>query len=227
MFQSVLNLSISMKKIAGKMSHLKTLKSMKLSNIFLSILSIFLFSCDPVAKYNASLTLDADTMDQALEIIIKYAAPLPKKATYETRFKEDFNEYYQDQKSKHSFDYYYFDQNTKRYYFSISRVAPSLYEKKVAVSGYYILSDSGELSDYEEVYRTWKMSPDELLKKNSKLFLTLVKGGDLSPYYIENNDEEWIEFPDAKVAYDKVNRKWELRSFIDGQTREAGTLIRP
>lgn len=190
-------------------------------------ITLLAFSCQNNKAYQVDNQLSVEEQLNFKNAIIRYVAPVPKKATYETRFEERFDDFYEDQVEKHQFDFYFYDEKSGRQYFSLSRVAPSLYEKKVAVTGYVVLDDKNDILDYEEIYRTWKMKPEELSKKNLVLFETLVTGGDLSPYYIENNEEEWIEFPDAKVAYDKVNRKWELRNFIEGEERASNTIIRP
>jgi hypothetical protein len=79
----------------------------------------------------------------------------------------------------------------------------------VAVAGRLKFDDNDSLIHYEEIYRTWKMLPDELEKKNDLLFSMLLKGEDLSPYYNHNSgDEEWIEFPDKNIHFDTNLRKW-------------------
>jgi hypothetical protein len=110
---------------------------------------------------------------------------------------------------KHELVYLVPDYNDGYTYFCLFRIAPSLVVKKVALAGRLKLSSNGSIEYYEEIYRTWKMLPDELEKKNDLLFSMLLKGEDLSPYYNHNSgDEEWIEFPDKNIHFDTNLRKW-------------------
>jgi hypothetical protein len=70
----------------------------------------------------------------------------------------------------------------------------------------------GEISEYEEIYRTWKMGQEDLAKKTATYFDHMVKGKDLSPFYTENiGNTENIEFPDAQTSFNKESRQWEFR----------------
>jgi hypothetical protein len=95
--------------------------------------------------------------------------------------------------------------------FLVSRPAPSLVNKRVATGGKLVL-ESDKIAEYEEVFRTWKMVPDTLAKREMFLFDKFVKGESLTPYETRNsNGVEYIEFPDDLNYYDKATRQWKLK----------------
>jgi len=97
----------------------------------------------------------------------------------------------------------------ERNYFLISRRAPSLYDRRVATGGYVVFAEDGKGEDYEEVFRTWKMDPDTLVRRGLLLFDKMVDGEDLRPYETRNSgNTDFIEFPDAQTWYDKKSRSW-------------------
>jgi hypothetical protein len=109
----------------------------------------------------------------------------------------------------------YYNKNGDEY-FLVSRIAPSLKVKKVAVGVKMKRDDQGNLLDYEEVFRTWKFEIPEMQQKGLMLFDKMVRGEDLSAYYPQNSgEEEYIEFPDERVFYDVNERRW----------RTAGSMV--
>ena len=150
-----------------------------------------------------------EQQDSFIYTFIRHAGKLHKKANDSSKFTNFFDEYYLALASKHELLYLAPDFKDGYTYFCLSRIAPSLTVKKVAVAGRLKFDDNDSLIHYEEIYRTWKMLPDELEKKNDLLFSMLLKGEDLSPYYNHNSgDEEWIEFPDKNIHFDTNLRKW-------------------
>jgi hypothetical protein len=174
---------------------------------------VFLTASCENEKYPYSAAATFDSLQQ-LELkyeIIRFIEHTPKKATYETKFDSTFDDYYLDKAINLEFDLYYFDSLNNRNYFSMSRIAPSLYVKKVATGGYWVRDEQDSIAEYVEVYRTWKMLPEELEKKGSLLFQKMISGEDISKYYPQNSKDEWIEFPVDKVHYVPEKRKWELK----------------
>ena len=106
----------------------------------------------------------------------------------------------------------YFEKGGYRY-FLISRRAPSIHDKRVATGGKLKLDASGNVVEYEEVFRTWKMLEPDLIKKGILLFDKMVKGQSLERYLTKHSwPEEYIEFPDETVYFDKASRKWTTRT---------------
>lgn len=145
-----------------------------------------------------------------LQSIIHYMGKAPENVSLAERFDTRHDEYYLDIASRHKFEHYYIDENAIHYYL-ISRPAPSLYEKRVAIGGKLKLNEQHELVEYEEIFRTWKMKDEDLKVKGLLLFDWMVNQKDLSPYYRANSSEEYIEFPDEHNYYDKTDRAWKVK----------------
>lgn len=141
--------------------------------------------------------------------IIRYIGKLPKKGNHSNKFEEQFDAYYEELASRHELVYYYPDKNSDTVYFLFTRIAPSLYLKKVAVAGKIILNEKNEVAYFEETFRTYKMEEDILLEKSAEMFTNLIKKQELKKYHFENtNPEEYIEFPDKYTFYDSQKREW-------------------
>lgn len=182
-----------------------------MKNSLLLITLIFLTSCagDNYSKYKSDRILDADQKHLIVYDIIRYAGPLAPRATHESKFNIEFDGDYWKIAREHSLDWLHIDKTDGNVYFGISRIAPSLHRKKVTIAGKFKRDESGEITYYEEVFRTWRMVEDELEKKSGYLFAAMVAGKDLTPYYPENSgDEEYIEFPNQTTFYDVANRRW-------------------
>lgn len=171
-------------------------------------------ACQSKDPYSPDTYLSKQEQQQLLLSTVRYFGHLPKRATHENKFDDVFDEYY----SKLVADYTletYFPLDGFEYYM-VSRIAPSLKQKKVALAIRVKRDADGNIDFYEEVFRTWKFELPEMLEKSKMLFDLLVTGGDLSPYYPQNSGiEEYIEFPDGRTYYDTENRMWKVYSSID------------
>ncbi len=180
--------------------------------VFTAILfsTLLVLSCT-----SEKMDYDADKQFKAQEIafiknnLIRYIGRLPNKGSHKTKFDTSFNNYYTKLAEEHDLKLYRHDKNTGRSYFFITRLAPSLQEKFVGIGGWYREDESGKIEEMEEVFRTWKMPMDDLMKKAEFLFPLMLKQEDLSPYYTFNlNNDFIIEFPDKDTYYDKNQRRW-------------------
>lgn len=154
--------------------------------------------------------LSPQEKDKFMTSIIRYVAKLPENVSEEQKFDSSYNAHYQQKVSEARLEQYYRDGNTS--YFLVSQIAPSLTVKRHATGGKVTFNDNGAIIDYEEVFRTWKMVPDTLVKRSYMLFDKMVKGEDLKRYETRyTNGVEFIEFPDDRTYYDKPTRKWALR----------------
>jgi hypothetical protein len=177
---------------------------------FYTILLLFAFiGCtQSTIDYKVHQSWSDSTKEEWINRFIRYLAKPPGKGNQLDRMHSFYDEYYQDQLSKHRLDLYFHDSITDTYYFLISRIAPSLYEKRVA-TGIIVTFSQNDITYYHEVFRTWKMSEEELEKKGYFLFDLMVKGSDLTPYYPQHSGkDEYIEFPDENTYYDTINRIW-------------------
>lgn len=167
-------------------------------------------ACSTKNNYQVSAHLTPQEQDEMMWKIIRYIGRAPEGLTFEERFYAPYDSVYQEQAKLHKFDAYYKKGDT--HYFLVSRRAPSLVEKRVATGGRFVLNSDNKLIEYEEVFRTWKLVPDTLAKRELVLFDKFVRGESLEPYKTKNsNGIEYIEFPDDNTYFDKATRQWKTK----------------
>jgi len=144
--------------------------------------------------------------------IIRYSDKLAKKATNETKFDVQFDSIYHLKAKSADLYHYYLNKNSNEIYFAIARIAPSLKVKRVVTAGKLTKDKNGNITYYEEAFRTWKMEIPELKSKTKLLFENYIEGNDLSKFYTKNSKGEFfIEFPDDINYYDTDLRKWDIK----------------
>lgn len=140
--------------------------------------------------------------------IVRYIGKLPGNANYDSRFDSSFNEYYSELSDQHKIEFYHINDKQVQY-FLLSRVAPSLSEKYVAIGGKLKRDQAGNIEHFEEVFRTWKLPYDEMKTTSEILMRKMIKEEDLSAYYTENQKNKYfIEFPDKDVHYNVELKRW-------------------
>ncbi len=145
-----------------------------------------------------------------MQQVIRYIARSPEGIAPEQRTERRFDDHYAEQRRLHRLDAYYVD--GAAHYFLVSRVAPSLTEKRVAIGGRLERDETGTITYYEEVFRTWKMEPDTLSKRSLFLFDRMVRGEDLTGFYSsKTGNTDYIEFPDDRTFFDTRQRIWRTR----------------
>ena len=175
--------------------------------IFLCLLVI---SCRLGKDYNPAVHLSPAEQEEIMDKVLRYMAKPPDGISTEERFYRGYDEHYAEQRRIHRLDAYYIDGKT--HYFLFSRVAPSLKEKRIAIGGKLELDDQRSLSYYEEVFRTWRLEPDTLVKRSVFLFDKMVREEDLQPYYSSRSgNTDYIEFPDDRTFFDTEKRIWRSR----------------
>lgn len=150
---------------------------------------------------------DAETGKVLLEPIIRYVARMPDKADQVTRFDTIYNEHYHKQMAQHRVDRFHEVSDRGDRWLLVSRIAPSLQVKRVSTGIHYRM-EGDSLVFYREVFRTWKLPEEELLPRADSLFVFMVAGKDLSPWYAAQKGDQYIEFPDAHTWFDTTARRW-------------------
>jgi hypothetical protein len=182
----------------------------------LSFLSLFiLISCNTennkterIIIENQIEQLSENQIDDFKSKLIRHIGKLPTEISQESKFNAYFDEHYEKEKQRYDLEKYYKTENNK-IYFLFTRIAPSIKLKRVALGGYVSFDEDGNITDLEEVFRTWKKEPKDLQPVADMLFEKMIYGEDLTPYYPENSgEEEVIEFPNAEVYYDKNKKTW-------------------
>jgi hypothetical protein len=179
--------------------------------IFIVLFSVFVFGCT-----TEKLDIDPTNYFDTAQLggfkykVIRYAGDLPRNGNHDNKFDSSYNDHYKKLSAAHQLRFYYEDAKSGYRYFLLTRIAPSLTEKYVAVGGKLKMS-ADSLTSYEEVFRTWKMPEEEQLKTAEMLFRKMLKGEDLSKYYPENSGEAYIiEFPSKRYYFDTTKRRWLL-----------------
>ena len=145
-----------------------------------------------------------------MQEIIRYVARSPEGIRPEQRFEQRFDEHYEEQRRLHRLDACYTDGEVQ--FFLVSRKAPSLTEKRVAIGGLVERDEKGALVYYEGVFRTWKMEPDTLAIRGLFLFDRMVRKEDLTRFYSsKTGNTDYIEFPDDKTYFDTHQRIWRTK----------------
>ena len=180
---------------------------MKVTSYLLVAFLIVAFSCQKADKYDPAKQLSEAEQANILLSTVRYLGHLPKKGSHDTKFEDRFDVYYSQLAKDFTLDAYY--QQDGYEYFLASRIAPSLKVKKVA-TGVKMKRDAiGQITYYEEVFRTWKFEEAELQQKSIMLFDKMVNGESLTAYLPQHSGtEEYIEFPNETVSYDLQNRVW-------------------
>lgn len=149
----------------------------------------------------------AEVESMLLDKVIRYLGSLPDKADVQNRFSEEHDDHYAKEKTRYRIDRYFESDQSGDIYFLASRIAPSIYEKRVNY-GVHMRMTGDSVTFYHEVFRTWKHSEDVLNPRADSLFAMMVNGNDLRPYYADQKGDQYIEFPDANTYYDTISRRW-------------------
>lgn len=186
---------------------------MMIKRVFSTLLVLLaLVSCKEEKNINPATQLQPKEQENFKYAVSRYVIKAPKKVTLNTRFTEVNDAHYKEEAQKSDLLYYYKDDESNTVYFAITKIAPSLKLKKNATVGKLKYDDKGEISEYEEGFRTWKMEEPELKKKTEMLFKKYIDGDDVSEYYTKNSKGElYIEFPDDMNYYDKPSRSWKTK----------------
>lgn len=138
-----------------------------------------------------------------LQQIVLKTAKKPESA----RDEEEVKAHYEAQLQ--TYQWHFVHQKNNRFYYFVSRPAPSLYGKRAGLAGVFESTDGMTIQGFKEVFNTFKMKPEDLLKKGGLLFEKMVNNESLEEYLPgKKENEEWIEFPDALNRYDSTQQKW-------------------
>jgi hypothetical protein len=170
-----------------------------------------LVCCSQKDSFSPDEQLTLKEKEAFINSIIRYTTKPPRKIGDEERFNPAYDQYYSTQAQLAKLEFY--TTRNGYQYFVLSQPAPSITVKRHATGGRSKYGSDGKLEDYEEIFRTWKMTPDTLVKRSRILFEKMVNGEKLEPFYPQNSKgTEYIEFPDERTYYDKQKRKWAVRN---------------
>lgn len=188
--------------------------NMRTINYFaaISLIIVSFISCENQSSEQKSFNqldqLSNEDINKFKTSIIRYIGRKPENADHQMKFNAHFNEHYEEQIQLHELVNYYKNKEEKEF-FLVTRIAPSIKLKKVAIGGWVKRDAEGKTIQIEEVFRTWKHEPDTLIPRAEMLFAKMVNQEDLTPYYTENHGTtKYIEFPNQEVYYDTLTKTW-------------------
>jgi hypothetical protein len=206
------------------------------TTLLIMSLGVLLTNCDSQdsitqpTQINQIDQLSEDDVFSFKSSIIRFVGRKPEDASHENKFNAYFDGHYLEQTQTHTLRYYAKEEGKE--YFVLTRIAPSVQLKYVAIGGFVVFDENNEVKEIEEVFRTWKKIPEELDSINNILFQKMVNGDDLSPYYTKSMGQDaYIEFPNDEVWYDKKSNTWEssredvLREFYDEKVKRTQQKI--
>jgi hypothetical protein len=179
------------------------------SSLVLLLNVLLLFSCEH-KPYDPNALLTTKEEEAVMKSIIRYLTKAPENTDPKEIFSEKYDAYYAEKMKTANLELYAVKNDS--YFFLVTQPAPSLIEKRHATGGRFKLNDGGEFTEYEEIFRTWKMIPDTLQRRSFMLFDKMVKGESLQPFEPSNSKgEEYIEFPDERNFYSVEDRAWKVK----------------
>lgn len=199
-------------------------------------LGVLLTNCDtqdsstqPI-QINQIDKLNEDDIFNFKSSIIRFIGRKPEEASHENKFNAYFDQHYLEQTQIHTLSHY--TKEDGKEYFVLTRIAPSVQLKYVAIGGFVVFDEQNEVKEIEEVFRTWKKTPEEIDTINNLLFHKMVSGEDLTPYYTKiMGQDAYIEFPNDEVWYDKKSNTWAssredvLKEFYDEKVKRTQQKI--
>jgi hypothetical protein len=166
--------------------------------------------CNQEEKYKPDLYFSKEVQTSLIKQSVRYSAKLPPTATHENKFSEEFNEYYDRAWLETDFRGS-FPEDGKTYYFLMTRKARSIWPAREAIGGKLTLDDKNQLTEYEEIFRTWKMTEDSLNDRAFELFDRMINKEDLTLYRSKYKGDRYIEFPDDRYYFNKEKKLWSDR----------------
>ncbi len=175
--------------------------------IVVAVLFALMIQCSPKSKYGPLAYFDRAEQERIIYKTIRYSAKLPPRCNHAIKFDTTFDDYYKRVASEYAFIKMAKASNGS-FDFLISKPARSSTPMFEGIGGQFKLDDKDSLIEYNEVFRTWKMSYQDLNQRGTFLFDRMVKGEDLTIFYSKTAGDKYIEFPDDRFTFDKELRRW-------------------
>jgi len=165
-----------------------------------------LIACKNVTSYNPDQFFSKVQQREIIKQTVRYSAKLPPEANHNNKFDKQFDWYYDI--AAEECDFRECAKKDDHYYFLMTRKARSIWPAREGIGGIFKLDTGNKLIDYEEVFRTWKMTEDTLNTRAFELFDLMVNGKDLESYRSKYKGDRYIEFPDDYYVFDRERKIW-------------------
>jgi hypothetical protein len=167
---------------------------------------ILTLSCNNASEHSDKCFSRAEQLS-IIRQCVYFSVKLPPGATHETKFNSEFDHYFDVAASEYDLRACVVVPDST-YYFLMTRKARSIWPAREAIGGKLKVNSRLRVEEYEEVFRTWKMTEDSLNARAFELFDLMVNGKDLTPYRSKYKGDRYIEFPDDRFYFDKQDRRW-------------------
>jgi hypothetical protein len=179
-------------------------------NFLYILLMALMVSCQ---SNHAKIELEdyQEKYDDLLFEIVPFVAKLHDSIPMNERFLSKNKNFMKSHIIEREYQWKNFYKDSVYSYFQITRLEPSNHRDKYsAICGKFKQKEDGSLdsASFEEIYWTWKMKKDQLDEKSKVLFLRAIKNQSLKAYCDPQTKDDWIEFPNDKVTYDKSTQTW-------------------
>ena len=163
-----------------------------------------MFSCQS-KKYSVSKYFSDYERDTLLTNIITYVFVKAPNATIKNRFDTQFRQFYVKSLPKFRIEKYHQTPDGWNYFFIVRPVGNSLKYKRGVLGKFRLKKDSLSPEAFEEVVNTPHLEEKVLIERGDFLFHELIKNGNLDKYLAMKH---YIEWPDARLMYDKNINEW-------------------
>ena len=172
--------------------------------MMLAVLSMTACKTD---QYKPEQYITKDQEQKIIYSVMRYSAKLAPRANHDTKFDAQFDPYYQAVATDYDIRAYYIGPDST-HYILFTRAARSITPMRESIGCKIKYAPDGSLTEYEEVFRTWKMPEETMNERFPILFEKMKAGESLEPYYPKNTGDQYIEFPDGRFYFDKEKRRW-------------------
>jgi hypothetical protein len=181
-----------------------------ISSAFILVLVMVLCACER-DRYSPANELSNNDQARLIRQMVYYSTKLPPDATDLDKFDAKYNWYYDRAAAECSLLKFFATPDEGYYYFLMARSARSITPMHEGIAGKVKLTAGGDLADYEEVFRIWKMHADTLAVRGAMLFDRMVRGKDLSLFYPKFQGDKFIELPTDGYYFDKLTKRWKSK----------------
>jgi len=176
--------------------------------IFSFVMVLFLSFCsEKVLLPEENCEITSIHPDSLLADLVTYIYRPPERVPAKDRFQDQYRKWFVE--SSDLFDWIHCHKSeTGIYYFYMKRPARNIHGHQRGVGGKFRLSESGQISDFEETFNTYMISSEEIIKLGPKFISTLVEFDT-----IPSDSDLWkkIEFPNDASFYDKEIYEWSYK----------------
>ena len=175
----------------------------KSSTIFLlSFIALISFSC---TDYSPEQYKTSTELYDLLTRISAYTEKKPRHISYADRFNTEHRAYYERvARNLNSRIEQLYVSDSLHYFLLIKNEAKSLYQEKRAIGGIFKL-ENDSITEMDIQFITPMLVEEELTKKASVLYKSMVKNKNMDTYF---GNHGYMEWPNPNVSYDKLTNRW-------------------